>query len=130
MAEAFARMHGAGVIEPVSAGSRPSAQVNPRAIAAMQGRGYDLGRHVPKSLQDVGPGPWDYIITLGCGDECPWVPAAHKEIWDLPDPRDMPPTEMNALRDEIELRVIELIERVRSMRELDQEPTDSASRCR
>ena len=114
MAEAFARLHGAGVIEAVSAGSRPSGRVNPRAIAAMGERGYDLTGHASKSLGEVGPGPWDYVITMGCGDECPWIPTAHREDWDLPDPRDMPPDRFNAARDDIERRVLGLIGLVRA----------------
>jgi arsenate reductase (thioredoxin) len=117
MAEAFARLHGAGVVEPASAGSRPSGVVSPRAIAAMRERGYDLSVHRSKSLQDVGPGPWEYLITMGCGDECPWVPTAHREDWALTDPRDMSPAEFSALRDDIERRVRDLIERVRSARQ-------------
>jgi arsenate reductase len=81
MAEAFANIHGTGVVEPASAGSHPSGRVSPRAIAAVREREYDLSLHRSKSLQDVGPGPWDYVITMGCGDECPWVPAARREDW-------------------------------------------------
>src|SRR4051794_17786746 len=71
MAEAFARIHGAEVIEPYSAGSRPSGIVNPKAIAAMRDKGYDLTKHTSKSLDDLPPGEWDAAITMGCGDECP-----------------------------------------------------------
>jgi protein-tyrosine-phosphatase len=53
----------------------------------------------------------DYVITMGCGDVCPSIAAAHREDWDLPDPRDMPPDQFNAVRDEIERRVRRLIER-------------------
>ena len=57
IAEAFARMHGAGEVEPVSAGSRPATAVNPRAVAAMRERGYDLSAHRPRSLDELRPGP-------------------------------------------------------------------------
>lgn len=116
MAEAFARRHGAGIIEAASAGSHPSGRVNPRAIAAMAERGYDLGTHVSKSLHEIGPEPWDYLITMGCGDECPWITATHRENWGLPDPRDLPPAEFKALRDEIERRVVALVARLRTDR--------------
>jgi protein-tyrosine-phosphatase len=114
MAEAFARMHGHGVIEPASAGSRPSGVVSPKAISAMRECGYDLTRHSSKSLDDVGPGPWDWVVTMGCGDDCPLVRTAHREDWQLPDPKDLPSERFNEVRDEIERRVEALIERVRS----------------
>ena len=112
MAEAFARMHGAVDVEAVSAGSRPSGEVNPRAIAAMQERGYDLSTHRSKSLAEVPPGEYEYIVTMGCGDACPWIPARHREDWELPDPRKMSPHDFAGVRDDIERRVIDLLQRV------------------
>ena len=116
MAEAFARMHGAGVADPASAGSRPGAAINPRAVAAMAERGYDLTAHRPTSLAEIHPGPYAYVVTMGCGDACPWVAAEHREDWALPDPRDLPPDEYRAVRDDIERRVVDLIGRIRGGR--------------
>lgn len=112
MAEAFARMHGTGAVEPVSAGSRPGGGVNPKAIAAMSELGYDLSAHRSKGLDEV-EGPFDYVITMGCGEECPYVAAARREDWDLPDPKDLPPDEFNRVRDDIEGRVKMLIAEIR-----------------
>ena len=112
MAEAFARLHGAGVLDAVSAGSRPSGSINSRAIAAMGERSYDLSSHESVSLSDVA-GPFDYVITMGCGEECPFVAAERREDWALPDPKDMSPPEFNRVRDEIERRVLALIEEAR-----------------
>lgn len=112
MAEAFARMHGDGKLEPFSAGSRPSGTVNPRAIVAMREAGYDLATHRSKGLDEV-EAPFDYVITMGCGEECPYVAAERREDWELADPKDLPPDEFNAVRDEIERRVLVLIEEVR-----------------
>lgn len=109
MAEAFARMHGAGVIEPHSAGSRPSGRINPRAIVAMRERGYDLSTHRSTGLDQVPVGSFAAVVTMGCGDACPWVPADMRLDWDLADPRDMEPAAFNAVRDDIERRVKELI---------------------
>jgi protein-tyrosine-phosphatase len=109
MAEAFARLHGADALEPFSAGSRPSGDVNPRAIAAMREVGYDLETHRPKGLDEV-EGPFDYVITMGCGEDCPYVAAERREDWELTDPKDLPPEEFRGVRDEIERRVRELIE--------------------
>ncbi|MRS12851.1 MAG: arsenate reductase ArsC [Actinobacteria bacterium] len=116
MAEAFARVRGAGVLDAQSAGSSPSGTVSPRAIEAMAELGCDLSSHTSKGLSEVGSGPFDYVITMGCGDACPSVKAACREDWTLPDPRSMSDEEFRAVRDEIARRVDELVERVRSSR--------------
>ena len=113
MAEAFARMYGRGAVEPVSAGSRPGGAVNPKAIAAMAELGYDLSTHRSKGLDEV-EGPFDYVITMGCGEECPYVAAERREDWELPDPKDLAPQEFNRVRDEIEGRVKMLIAEIRA----------------
>ena len=113
MAEAFARLHGDGVVDPSSAGSSPSGHVNPRAVVAMRERGYDLTSHRSKSTADVGAEPWDVLITMGCGDSCPSLPARAREDWQLADPRAMPPEAFNVVRDDIEQRVLDLIARLR-----------------
>ena len=113
MAEAFARMHAARIIAAASAGSAPSGRVNPSAIEAMQERGYDLSTHTSKGLADIDAGPFDYVITMGCGDACPSMPARHREDWRLPDPRDMPTEAFRTVRDEIERRVVDLVSRLR-----------------
>lgn len=112
MAEAFARMHGGGKVDPFSAGSHPSGRVNPKAIAAMKERGYDLSTHLSKSLAEIPQEGYDWIITMGCGDECPFIPAAHREDWDLPDPRFLEGDEFNRIRDEVEGRVLSLLDRL------------------
>ena len=108
MAEAFARMHGGDGIEAWSAGSRPSGKINPKAVRFMAERGYDLGAHVSKSTDQVA-GEFDAVVTMGCGDECPFVPAKRREDWALPDPRDMDDNGYRAVRDEIESRVHRLL---------------------
>jgi protein-tyrosine-phosphatase len=112
MAEAFARMHGGDAVEAWSAGSKPGGVVNPRAIAAMADHGYDLSAHRSKSLDEIPQGPYDAVITMGCGDACPFIPAALREDWALPDPRRMEPAEFAAVRDEIERRVMGLLRRL------------------
>jgi arsenate reductase len=113
IAEAFARIHGDGSIDARSAGSKPSGQINPRAIAVMAERGYDLSTHRSKSLQEVPDGTYEYVVTMGCGDACPWIIAKHREDWDLPDPKTMTPEELADLRDDIERRVKTLLGAVR-----------------
>ena len=116
MAEACARIHGAGQVDAFSAGSHPSGTINPRAIAAMRERGYDLTTHRSTGLDEIAAGPYAAVVTMGCGDACPWVPASLRLDWALPDPRDMSPAEFNVVRDEIERRVIELLALLRAAR--------------
>ena len=116
MAEAFGHLHGTGVAEIHSAGSRPSGVVNPKAIASMAERGYQLAAHSSKSLADIPSEEYDYAITMGCGDECPHVRATHREDWGLDDPKHMDPREFAEVRDDIERRVLDLLERIRQNR--------------
>ena len=108
MAEAFARMHGGDAVEAMSAGSKPSGVINPKAVRFMDERGYDLGTHASKSLDEVA-GEFDAVVTMGCGDDCPWVPARIREDWALPDPKHMDDDGYRAVRDEIERRVRALL---------------------
>ena len=112
IAEAFARMHGAGAIEPYSAGSNPSGQVNPKAIKAMRERGYDLSRHVSKSLSEIPAVEYDVAVTMGCGDACPNVRATQREDWNIPDPKAMSQKEFRKVRDLIEQQVKALLARL------------------
>jgi arsenate reductase (thioredoxin) len=108
MAEAFARVQGGDAVEASSAGSRPSGTINPRAVRAMAELGYDLTAHRSKSLEEV-EGSFDAVVTMGCGDRCPWVTASRREDWDLPDPRHMDEAGYRAVRDEIARRVHALL---------------------
>ncbi len=112
MAEAFARMHGQGEVEVYSAGSQPSGTISQKAIAAMKERGYDPSRHTSKSLDQVPTGRYDVVVTMGCGDACPHIPALHREDWAIPDPRDMGPEEYRKICDTIENNVINLLVRM------------------
>jgi arsenate reductase (thioredoxin) len=105
IAEAFARIHGGDHVEVFSAGSRPSGQVNPKAVEIMNEIGYDLSTHESKSLDDLPDIEWDFVATMGCGDECPYVRAKVREDWQIPDPNDMPLDEFRRVREEIERRV-------------------------
>ena len=109
MAEAFARTHGGARVDARSAGSKPSGQINPRAIAMMAERGIDLRAQRSKSLQEIGDAAFDAVVTMGCGDACPWIPAARREDWALPDPKHLADDEFRAVRDEIERRVVTLL---------------------
>ncbi len=111
MAEAFARIYGGGRVDAYSAGSRPSGQVNPKAIDAMKELGYDLSCHSSKALSEIPDIEFDFVATMGCGDDCPIVRMKEREDWDIPDPKDMGPDEFRAVRALIESKVKNLIER-------------------
>lgn len=110
MAQAFATIHGGAAIEAYSAGSKPSGIVNPKAIAAMKALDYDLSQHQSKSLEEVkAHAPFDAVVTMGCGDACPWMPAKQLIDWQIPDPRHMPADAFNEVRDTIEAKVKALL---------------------
>ncbi len=67
--------------------------------------GYDLSLHLSKSLDDLPEVQWDFVATMGCGDECPLVRAKQREDWQIADPKDMPPDQFCEVRDEIEGKV-------------------------
>ena len=101
MAEAFARIYGGDAVEAYSAGSRPSGVVNPKAIESMREIGYDLSTHKSQSLDDLPDVEWDFVATMGCGDECPFVRAKHREDWTIADPKNMDDDDFRKVRDEI-----------------------------
>jgi arsenate reductase len=110
VAEAFARRLGGPDVEAWSAGSRPSGTINPKAIRFMDELGMDLRRQSSKSLDAVDGLEFDAVVTMGCGDACPWVPARRREDWALPDPRDMDDAGYRDVRDEIGRRVQTLLD--------------------
>jgi protein-tyrosine-phosphatase len=109
MAEGFARTLGSRRVTAFSAGSRPSGQVNPRAIQFMREKGIDLTVQLSKGLDDLPKVKWDYIVTMGCGDACPFLPACHRLDWDLQDPRHLDDAGFRGVRDRIEALVKDLI---------------------
>lgn len=111
MAQAFAILEGGSRVEALSAGSRPSGVVNPKAIQYMAELGYDLSAHASKSLDDID-GEFDAVITMGCGDNCPWVPARIREDWALTDPKHLEGDAYRAIRDDIRTKVRDLLARL------------------
>jgi protein-tyrosine-phosphatase len=110
MSQAFAKIHGSENVEAYSAGSKPSGIVNPKAIAAMRELGYDLSTHDSKSLEEVKVfAPFDAVVTMGCGDACPWMPSKKFLDWEIPDPKHMERADFNKVRDFIEKKVKELL---------------------
>ena len=112
IAEAFAKRYAGPNVFVFSSGSRPSGQVNAKAIASMKEIGYDLSTHASKSLNDLPAVEFDYAITMGCGDECPLLQAKAREDWGIPDPKHLPLDEFAQVRDLIAGKVRDLLARL------------------
>ena len=95
----------------VSAGTEPSERVHPEVVAVMSEVGIDLAGAAPHRLTEDFARQAQWLITMWCGDRCPFVPGAHVEDWPLPDPKARPLDEVRAIRDEIAARVEQLVTR-------------------
>ena len=110
MSQAFATMYGGDNVEAFSAGSRPSGIINSKAIDAMEELGYDLTMHASKNLEEVKQyAPFDVVVTMGCGDACPWMPTKKFIDWQIPDPKNMDKKEFRNIRDMIGEKVKDLV---------------------
>ena len=115
MAEGFARQLGKGVLEVYSAGSKPSGAVNPDAIKVMREAGIDISLQASKGFNELPVKEFDYVITLGCHDVCPFVPAKEHREWQIDDPMGKSADEFRKTRDEIRSKIKELISTERGM---------------
>ena len=113
MSQAFFERTADGRHRALSAGTHPAERVHPEVVEAMREVGVDLDGRVPAALTDELVEQADVIVTMGCGDECPYIPGKRYIDWDLPDPKGRPLDEVRATRDEIARRVDALV------RELD-----------
>jgi arsenate reductase (thioredoxin) len=93
-----------------SAGTMPADRVHPEVVDAMAEIGIDVSDRTPRRLSDELAESADVIVTMGCGDECPFIPGKRYLDWDLPDPKDRPPAEVREIRDEIARRVTVLVD--------------------
>ena len=109
MAAAFQTYRSRGAIEVRSAGSQPADAVNPAAVEAMAEVGIDLSAEIPKVLTTEAVRDSDVVITMGCGDSCPYFPGKRYEDWVLEDPAGQGVDAVRPIRDEIRARVEELI---------------------
>ncbi|HKL10575.1 MAG TPA: arsenate reductase ArsC [Clostridia bacterium] len=112
MAEGWAKELGKDMIEAYSAGTEKYPEVKPLAVEVMEDAGVDMSGHYPKLLTDI-PQELDILITMGCNVVCPFVPANHTEDWGLDDPSGGPKEGFEETRNQIKLKVIDLIERLR-----------------
>ncbi len=109
MAAGFARHAGAGRVEVFSGGSEPADTVNPAAVAVMAEVGVDIAAHVPQRFTDDLLSRVDVVVTMGCGDTCPYVPGKRYLDWTLDDPKGRPVEEVRRIRDEIRSLVDDLV---------------------
>ena len=109
MAAAFFEHAAAGRHQARSAGSRPAAQVHPAVVDVMHEAGIDLAGRTPRLLTAADIEWADIVVTMGCGDECPYVTGKRYVDWELADPSGLPVPEIRRIRDEIERRTAELI---------------------
>ena len=95
--------------EARSAGTEPAERVHPEVVDAMRELGVELADRVPRRLTHEDAEWADVVVTMGCGDACPYIPGKRYVDWDLPDPKDRPLDEVRATRDEIARRVKQLV---------------------
>ena len=109
MAAGFARRISQGRVEIFSGGSEPADQVNPMAVAAMAEVGIDIAGQIPRKFTDELLDRVDVVVTMGCGDACPYVPGKRYVDWPLADPKGRPLDEVRPIRDEIARLVDDLV---------------------
>jgi arsenate reductase len=108
MSQALFEQAAAGRHTALSAGTTPTEHVHPEVVEVMHERGIDLSDRQPQLLTRELAEQADLIVTMGCGDECPYVPGKRYVDWDLPDPKGRPLDEVRAIRDDIAQRVTAL----------------------
>jgi len=110
LSEALFTRAAAGRHSARSAGSAPADRLNEKVVAVLAELGLDIAGRTPRAL-DAADAEWaDLVVTMGCGDACPYVPGTRYVDWDLPDPKNMSLDEVRALRDDIAQRVEALVE--------------------
>jgi protein-tyrosine-phosphatase len=114
MSQALFERAAEGRHRALSAGTTPGDRVHPEVVAVMRELGIDLADRIPKALTTELAEQADVVVTMGCGDECPYIPGKRYVDWDLEDPKGRPVDEVRATRDEIDRRVRELVEELDS----------------
>jgi arsenate reductase (thioredoxin) len=114
MAAALLEHHARGDVIARSAGSAPAEAVNPAVVAVMRELGIDVSREIPKKLRDDAVAQADVVVTMGCGDACPYYPGRRYLDWQLEDPAGKTVEQIRPIRDEIDRRVRELLSDLRS----------------
>ncbi len=110
MSEALFTRAAAGLHEARSAGTEPGERVHPEVVEAMTELGIDLAGRTPRKLTTADAEWADVVVTMGCGDKCPYIPGKRYLDWELEDPKGRPLEQVRATREEIEWRVVELVD--------------------
>jgi arsenate reductase (thioredoxin) len=110
MSEALFERAAGGQHKGRSAGTEPGERVHPEVVTAMHELGIDLSRRIPRKLTQADAEWADIVVTMGCGDKCPYIPGRRYLDWELEDPKGRPLDEVRRTRDEIERRVVELVD--------------------
>jgi arsenate reductase len=110
ISEALFERSAGGRHEARSAGTEPGEHVHPEVVEVMRELGVELANRTPRKLSQADAKWADIVVTMGCGDECPYIPGKRYLDWELEDPKGRPIEEVRATRDEIERRVVELID--------------------
>ena len=105
----FNALADASRVRGVAAGTEPAPRVHPEVVAVMREVGLDLSSARPQKLTDELARSADLLVTMGCGEQCPFVPGLRTADWDLPDPKGQPADRVRAIRDAIERRVHDLV---------------------
>jgi arsenate reductase len=113
MAAALLDARSEGAVRVRSAGSAPAASINPAVVEAMNEFGIDLSKELPKPMTDEILRAADVVVTMGCGDACPIYPGKRYEDWEVEDPAGKDLATVRAIRDDIDARVLRLVERLR-----------------
>ncbi len=116
MAEGFARVLGEGVVEVFSAGSSASGKLNSDAVKVMREVEIDISGHVSKGFNELSSHEFDWVVTMGCGDKCPFIPAEDREDWQIRDPKGKSLDFFREVREDIRDEVERLIDWVRLSR--------------
>jgi len=109
MSQALFERRAEGEHTAASAGTAPGDRVHPEVAEAMRELGIDLSDRRPRMLDRADAEKADVVVTMGCGDECPYIPGKRYLDWDLPDPKDLPLADVRRIRDEIDRRVSALV---------------------
>ena len=112
MAAAWARHLGSGRVAVFSGGSDPATALNPAVVAVMAEAGIDLAGQAPRKWTEAAIRSADVVVTMGCGDTCPYFPGVRYENWEVTDPAGLDPAALRPIRDDIRRRVADLLTRL------------------
>jgi arsenate reductase len=106
----FNHLANPAIAEAISAGTEPGLRIHPEVLTVMHEDGIDLSGAEPRKLTEELAREAQLLVTMGCGDKCPYVPGLRRDDWPLRDPKGLPEDDVRAIRDDVKARVVKLIE--------------------